>query len=55
MTLEPMEQLKEELGEEESQGVCMSSDGEDRGCLQEGEFSKREEIRKKALCWRDVF
>ena len=40
-----MEWLKEELGEEESQGVC--HDGEDRGCLQEGEFSKREEISKK--------
>jgi len=33
----------------------MHHDGEDRGCLQEGEFSKREEISKKSLCWQHVF
>ena len=33
----------------------MCHDGEDRGCLQEGEFSKREEISKKSFCWQHVF
>lgn len=32
-------------GGRESGSMC--HDGEDRGCLQEGEFSKREEISKK--------
>ena len=40
MTLEPMEQLKEKLGEEESQGVCVMMERQrtsaGRGILKKG-------------------
>ena len=49
-----MEWLKEELGEEESQGVCVMIEKTEDVC-RKGNSQKGRKSVKKSLCWQHVF